>query len=148
MTLSWLLALVGVIVGADCLTKQLAVHKLGGRGHGILRVVANQRPLLSPGPSRRKLVTLWVAAVGCAATALLCTPVLRENALIVAGVAAAAAGASGNLLDRLVRGAVVDFIALGRWPVSTSPMWRSSEERQLPALHWSESVVCPVDGRR
>lgn len=58
-----------------------------------------------------------MATVGCAATAVLCTPALRDNALIVAGVAAAVAGASGNLLDRLVRGAVVDFIALGRWPV-------------------------------
>jgi signal peptidase II len=26
-------------------------------------------------------------------------------------------GASGNLADRVIHGAVVDFVALGRWPV-------------------------------
>ena len=33
------------------------------------------------------------------------------------GIAAALAGASGNLADRVIHGAVVDFVALGRWPV-------------------------------
>ena len=33
-----------------------------------------------------------------------------------AGVAVALGGATGNLLDRLVRGHVVDFIEIGFWP--------------------------------
>jgi signal peptidase II len=33
------------------------------------------------------------------------------------GLAAAVGGATGNLLDRLRRGAVIDFIAIGPWPV-------------------------------
>jgi signal peptidase II len=44
-------------------------------------------------------------------------PVLQLNVLVAAGIAAALAGASGNLIDRVIHGAVVDFVALGRWPV-------------------------------
>ena len=32
------------------------------------------------------------------------------------GIGAAVGGATGNLLDQLRRGAVVDFVAIGRWP--------------------------------
>jgi signal peptidase II len=113
----WVLPLVAVIIGADFVTKQVAVRRFGSRRRGVLRMVANQRPLLGWGPSLRTLVMLWVAAVTCAVAALMCTPALRDNALITAGVAAAFAGASGNLVDRLFRGGVVDFIAIGRWPV-------------------------------
>ena len=61
---------------------------------------------------------LWIAAIGCAAGAVLCAPALRHRTLVVAaGVAAALAGAFGNLGDRIIRGAVVDFVAIGRWPV-------------------------------
>jgi lipoprotein signal peptidase len=59
----------------------------------------------------------WLTAVACAAAALICAPALRDNPLVTAGVAAVLAGASGNLLDQLTRGAVVDFVKLGRWPV-------------------------------
>lgn len=34
----------------------------------------------------------------------------------VVGLALALGGAAGNLCDRLLRGAVIDFIAIGRWP--------------------------------
>jgi signal peptidase II len=34
-----------------------------------------------------------------------------------AGVAVAVGGATGNLLDRLVRGHIVDFIQIGFWPI-------------------------------
>jgi signal peptidase II len=33
------------------------------------------------------------------------------------GASAILGGAAGNLVDRLRRGAVVDFIAIGPWPV-------------------------------
>jgi signal peptidase II len=41
---------------------------------------------------------------------------MRDNVFISAGLVIALAGAAGNLIDRFVRGAVVDFIAIGRWP--------------------------------
>lgn len=38
------------------------------------------------------------------------------SAATTAGLGLSLGGAAGNLLDRLRRGAVVDFIRLGRWP--------------------------------
>jgi signal peptidase II len=113
------LLLAAVIVAADRATKEIALHKLAFRPHawGLLRVVVNRRPFLFRGASPRALVILWVTAVACALGALMCAPAFRDNPLVTAGIAAALSGASGNLGDRLVRGAVVDFMAIGRWPV-------------------------------
>jgi signal peptidase II len=55
--------------------------------------------------------------VACAVGALLYAPALQQNVFVATGIAAALAGASGNLADRVIHGAVVDFVALGRWPV-------------------------------
>ena len=114
-----ILLLAGVIVAADRLSKEIAVRRftLGRRGHRFLRVVLTKRPLLARGVSLRALIMLWVAAVICAMSALIWAPSLHQNTLVTAGVAAALAGAAGNLGDRMVRGAVVDFVAIGRWPV-------------------------------
>ncbi len=59
---------------------------------------------------------LWVVAAACAVAALLFAPPLRDNVLLTAGLAAALAGAAGNVADRLIRGAVMDFVAIGCWP--------------------------------
>jgi signal peptidase II len=114
-----ILLLAGLIVAADRATKEIAIRQfaLGRHGHPFVRLVLTTRPLLGRVPSLRVLVVLWVAAVGCAAIALLYAPVLHHNLLVTAGVAAALAGAFGNLVDRIIHGAVVDFVAIGRWPV-------------------------------
>lgn len=114
-----ILILAGLIVVADRATKEIVLRQLtfGRRGYRFVRVVLTKRPLLGRGPSLRVLVVLWIAAVACAAIALLCAPALHQNMLVTAGVAAALAGASGNLVDRIIHGAVVDFVAIGRWPV-------------------------------
>jgi signal peptidase II len=93
------------------LTKELAL-----RQHGGAHVVLTRRPLLARGVSLGAEVVLWLAAVACAVGALLFAPTLQHNVFVAAGVAAALAGALGNLADRLIRGAVVDFVSLGRWP--------------------------------
>jgi signal peptidase II len=113
------LLLASVIVVADRTTKEIALHRLsvGRRRCGFLRVVVNERPLLARGASLSALVMLWVTAVACAVAAVMCAPALRENAPVTAGVVAALAGALCNLGDRLFRGSVVDFMAIGRWPV-------------------------------
>jgi signal peptidase II len=110
-----IVVLVAVIVIGDWATKELAVRNLAGR-NGILRLVAAGRPMLPRSDSPRSRVVSWVAGVACAVTALACAPELRDNWPLTAGVAAALAGAAGNLADVLTRGGVVDFVAIGRWP--------------------------------
>jgi signal peptidase II len=112
------LLLAGLIVAADRATKEIVVHKLtfGRRGSRFVRVVLAERPFFRAA-SLRMLIMLWVAAVACAAIALVCAPALHHNTFVTAGVAAALAGAFGNLGDRVIHGAVVDFVAIGRWPV-------------------------------
>ncbi|WP_161600645.1 signal peptidase II [Mycolicibacterium hodleri] len=104
-----------LIVVSDWLTKEFAVRKLAGR-RGSLRLVTAGRPVLRRPKSPPGLVVWWVLGVACAITALACAPALREDWLLTAGVAAALAGAAGNLADGLIRGAVVDFVAIGHWP--------------------------------
>jgi signal peptidase II len=113
------LLVAGLIVAADRATKEIVLRELtfGRRESRFVRVVLTKRPLLGRGPPLPALIMLWVAAVGCTVVALLCAPALHQNTLVTAGVAAALAGASGNLVDRIIHGAVVDFVAIGRWPV-------------------------------
>ena len=58
---------------------------------------------------------LWIASMAIAAV-LLHAGIIAENALNAVGIGAALGGAAGNLADRLRRGAIVDFIAIGPWP--------------------------------
>jgi len=79
-----------------------------------IRCVLNRRGALAPIVGARALVALWVAAVALAVAALACMP--GHGALAAVGIGAVVGGATGNLLDRLRRGAVVDFIVVGPWP--------------------------------
>jgi signal peptidase II len=106
-----------VLVAAAVLVVDRVTKELALRQRGVVRVVFTERPLLARGASLRTEVALWLAAVACAVGALLFAPALQHNVFVAAGVAAALAGALGNLADRLIHGAVVDFVALGRWPV-------------------------------
>jgi signal peptidase II len=99
------------VLAVDRLSKELALRR-----HGGAHVVFTRRPLLAHGVSLRSEVALWLAAAACAVGALLFAPALQHNIFVAAGVAAALAGALGNLADRLIHGAVVDFVSLGRWP--------------------------------
>lgn len=66
--------------------------------------------------SRRRALILWALTVaGCMGAVVLgrfFDPVAAR-----AGLGAAIGGATGNLLDRVWRGAVIDFIDLRVWPV-------------------------------
>ena len=57
---------------------------------------------------------LWSLAL--AVSMVLMTMAAPFPATGVIGLALALGGAAGNLCDRLLRGAVIDFIAIGRWP--------------------------------
>lgn len=60
-------------------------------------------------------IGLWIASIAIAAV-LLRAGVIAENAVNAAAIGAALGGAAGNIADRLRRGAIVDFIGIGRWP--------------------------------
>jgi signal peptidase II len=61
-------------------------------------------------------VGLWIASIAIAAV-LVRAGMIAENALNAAAIGAALGGAAGNIADRLRRGAIADFIAIGRWPL-------------------------------
>jgi signal peptidase II len=61
-------------------------------------------------------VGLWIASIAIAAV-LVRAGMIAENALNAAAIGAALGGAAGNIADRLRHGAIVDFIAIGRWPL-------------------------------
>jgi signal peptidase II len=60
------------------------------------------------------LLLLWGVAVS---SSLLILEVGGGGEGALAGVAVALGGATGNLVDRLLRGHIVDFIEVGFWPV-------------------------------
>ena len=62
------------------------------------------------------LLMLWVVVVVLLVVLVQIGPFFKDPMAQVA-LGAALGGASGNLLDRLWRGGVVDFIDLGFWPV-------------------------------
>ena len=62
------------------------------------------------------LTALWGAMIGLSALTLH-YDLLGHGALVPVGIGAAVGGATGNVIDRLRRGAVVDFVAIGPWPV-------------------------------
>ena len=64
----------------------------------------------------RTHIVLWIASIAIAAV-LVRAGMIAENALNAAAIGAALGGAAGNIADRLRHGAIVDFIAIGRWPL-------------------------------
>jgi signal peptidase II len=107
------------VATVDALTKYLVtVHLVEGRLYGVgggwgLRRVHNQRGALA-GLSVTSSVVLWIAMACCVGFALRLAPAGIAPAM---GLGAALGGAAGNLVDQIVRGVVVDFVAAGPWPV-------------------------------
>ena len=62
------------------------------------------------------LLVLWALLVGLSAL-ILHYGWLDYAAAGAVGTGAVIGGAMGNMLDRLRRGAIVDFVAIGPWPV-------------------------------
>lgn len=95
-------------------TARLPVGRLyGWRGGLGLQRIANRR--LSTLPlSDRTAVVVWAAIVGCTTLVLALAPPLATWTAL--GLGLSVGGATGNLIDRLVRGAIVDFIVMWPWP--------------------------------
>lgn len=81
---------------------------------GIRKQLTRRGPLMLA-LARPTLVGLWIASAVIAAV-LLQTGTIAETALNAACIGAALGGAASNVSDRLRREAIVDFIAIGRWP--------------------------------
>ncbi|MET9022722.1 signal peptidase II [Actinopolymorpha sp. NPDC004070] len=107
-------------VCVDQLSKVVAGRLLAGHGLRLvawrcgLRWVLNHRGGVVALPVRWA-VLVWSAALACAGLLV----VGQWSSLGIGGAVGlglVVGGAAGNLVDRLLRGAVVDFIALRAWP--------------------------------
>jgi signal peptidase II len=111
-----------LVVAADQASKAfvLARWPLAGftapRSFVSIRCILNRQGTLAALAGAPALVALWAAMIVLAAL-ILYTGLLGHETLVPIGIGAALGGATGNVLDRLVRGAVVDFVAIGPWPV-------------------------------
>lgn len=66
-------------------------------------------------PGRPGLVALLTVVALCAIAAAL-AGLVHRNAVVAAGAGLLVGGSLGNLIDRLVHGAVTDFLDPARWP--------------------------------
>ncbi len=115
---------VGLLLAADLYTKSWAASELRARGPRrvgpvLLRYQENGGTIFGwlrgGGPLVRPALVAYSTVVSVALVVLLVRQ-RRGLAVMVMGLAAMLAGVLGNLFDRLIRGFVVDFIDLPRWP--------------------------------
>ena len=81
-----------------------------------IRCMLNRRGALAAFAGAPALAALWAAMI-LLAVLTLHYGLLGHGAFVPVGMGAMVGGATGNVLDRLRRGAVVDFVAIGPWPV-------------------------------
>ena len=116
-----LLASAVATVALDLLSKQVARHRLAAaevvpeqRAWFSFRLLENRRGALVA-MSRRQATALWLGAGALLVAALSWAGSLPP--LSEAGLGLALGGATGNLIERLGRGSVTDFLYLRNWPV-------------------------------
>jgi signal peptidase II len=108
-----------IVIAADQASKAFVLSRAWAvaSNTGFLSV---RRQLTRRGPlmcalAKQTLVGLWIASAAIAAVVLQ-TGMIAQTALNAACIGAALGGAAGNVADRLRHEAIVDFIAIGRWP--------------------------------
>ena len=120
-TLAWVALTVVAVVCIDqaskaMLLRRLILNRSVQISRGVrLRHVVNVGSL-SGVRSPAGLLLLWGVAVSSSLLILELGSWFGEGT-VHAGVAVALGGATGNLLDRLLRGHIVDFIEIGIWPI-------------------------------
>ena len=118
---AWVGLTVASVVGVDQASKAMLLSRLRLAssiriGKGVrLRHAANAGWWAHGVRSPTALVLLWGVAVSSAALVLELGGL--HGGLARAGVAVALGGATANLVDRLARGRIVDFVEIGFWPV-------------------------------
>ena len=118
MPLAWVVLTVVSVVCIDQASKAVLLSRLS----------LNGSVRLSRGVRLRHVVNVgWIHGVRSPTVLLLLWGVAVSSSLLIlafgeggegarAGVAVALGGATGNLVDRLLRGHIVDFIEIGPWP--------------------------------
>jgi signal peptidase II len=121
--MTWLdpIFVVAAVLIADQATKALVMSRTTShksvleRPFVCIRYVVNRRGVLASFGGKPILLTIWALSIAIAALALYSEMVAFDMFGSI-GIGAAVGGATGNLLDQLRRGAVVDFIIIGPWP--------------------------------
>jgi signal peptidase II len=112
----------GLVLALDYASKELVMNRLdrgpssSPRPWPQIRRIANARIGLGLIRDRHALLSLWGLTVLGTILLIQGAPPLQQPAAQLA-LGAALGGATGNLLDWLRRGVVVDFIDLRLWPV-------------------------------
>jgi len=110
------------VVAADQISKAFVLARwppagvAAPRSFVSIRCMLNRQGTLAAFAGVPALAALWAAMIVLGAL-ILHYEWLGREALVPIGIGAALGGATGNVLDRLARGAVVDFVAIGPWPV-------------------------------
>jgi signal peptidase II len=120
---------IGATIGCDRVTKHLAATKLTGLHRQSffadtirLEYVENTGAFLGLGADWPPAVRTALFGIGNGLLLLLVSAVAirrRWPTLALVGVALFVAGGSSNLLDRLTRGSVIDFMNVGLGPLRT-----------------------------
>ena len=117
----WILT-VALVVAIDQVSKAFILARwplatlTASRSFVSIRCMLNQRGTLAALAGVPAFAALWAAMIGLSALTLH-YGLLGHEALVSIGLGVAGGGATGNVLDRLRRGAIVDFVAIGPWPV-------------------------------
>jgi signal peptidase II len=109
------------LIAIDQLVKAFVISRLGegqavSFGAVAFRRVTNNKVLASSLRSRAALGSLWAAEVVFFVAVAKLGPFFQGSTAAIA-IGVALGGAGSNLLDRLFRDGVVDFIDFGFWPV-------------------------------
>jgi signal peptidase II len=110
-----------LLIALDQVTKAFVIYRLQERqaisfGSVAIRRMRNQRACGGVLGAEARLSTIW-AAETVLLIALVQFGPFFQGAVAPVALGAALGGASSNLLDRLWRDGVVDFIDVGFWPV-------------------------------
>lgn len=114
------LAAATAVVLADQLSKRYVLARPRLRETPVRRplfaiqCVLNRRAAAMRLHAPRLLVGLWIACAALALLSLTRGP-LAESVAAAIGIGMAIGGITGNLIDRLQHGAIVDFIAVYPW---------------------------------
>lgn len=118
-----MLIAVAAVIMVDQLSKRAIASRLAENEIGWRLTFLGIQRVTPPGHRRRtstrdrcRLIGLWALAVG---GSFLYAHVVMSSAGLLPhmGLGCAIGGATSNMLDRFWRGSVLDFIAVGFWPI-------------------------------